>query len=179
MKSDRNIFINDYLGLEITKPEHWEFMPATWLDNAKNATINSKSFFEDKKVNPAVFAMVYRPSAALEFYPTVQCRLSYNDGKQYSELKPEMKSSLEELFSEVKIIEDTDDYVISGKRCSSTKVQLAFEDIFGNRYEFKSQQLVITYPHYFLMISFSSVIDSEASIESDFLNILRSIKLKY
>lgn len=179
MKLNRNIFTNDYLGLEVTKPDHWEFMPGSWLDNAKNSTVSSKSFFEDKKVNPAVFAMVYRPSAALDFYPTVQCRLSYNDGKQYSELKPEMTTTLEELFSEVKIIEDTDDYIVSGKRCSSTKVQLAFEDVYGSRYEFKCQQLVITYTNYFLMISFSSVIDSEPSIENDFLNILRSIKLKY
>ena len=175
-----NTYTNNNIGLEITKPNHWEYMPGAWFDYSKIEIEKIGQMIEEKLVSPTVFAMMYRPvGEELDVYPTVQCKLSYHPGVDLADGKKILVEQLMNTYEKCEVLEDTDDFLISGKRCTSIKIRARAKYITGKVIDFRSQLIIVAYPQYFLLISFAGPAEGKFTATDDLISIMSSLRLKY
>lgn len=171
----KNKILSEYLGLEMTVPNHWSHNTGTWIDYSDISVREIAELIEKKQINRLVFYLVFKPEMDMKVRPTVHCTLTYKDECETKELLSYSIELMRQCYEHVEIVEENVGFPFVSQLCKSAllNVSIQSEDV-----ELQMRQIVVPYEVFNLMFSFSAPKDDLEIYHDELMSIMQGLSIE-
>lgn len=181
-----NSYYNQQLDFYIEKPEEWSFMPKEWAINMKETTLENNPELKDileKAARPFLSFHLFHDNPQL-VYPSVNCSCRLIRSGLKFDPKKHLDDSInlmDRYFTNFKVIQAFDDFIISGYQGIFLKVSLDVLNSDNIPIKCLNRLIAINRPLYgqaiVYNIGLSGNYNDEYCCEEDFDKIMKSIAI--